>query len=177
MCLIQKKTDPIMKKVLYPGSFDPFTNGHLDLVERASRLFDQVLVAVAINLEKNPMFSLEEREEIIRRSCSHLHNVEVVAFRGLLVDAIEIFEAQAILRGLRAFSDFEYELQMALMNRSLRNNCETVFMMPSADNSYVSSRMVKQIACFGGRFDHCVPPPAAAALQRRIAEMEAEKSL
>ena len=166
-----------MKTVIYPGSFDPFTNGHLDLVERARCLFDKVVVAVAVNSGKNPLFTLEERRELIVESCAGMPNVEVIAFEGLLVNAVKELKADAILRGLRAFSDFEYELQMALMNRSLRNNCETVFMMPSADNSYVSSRMVKQIACFGGRFDHCVPPPAAAALQRRIAEMEAEKSL
>ena len=156
-----------MKKVLYPGSFDPFTNGHLDLVERASRLFDQVLVAVAINLEKNPMFSLEEREEIIRRSCSHLHNVEVVSFRGLLVDAIEMFEAQAVLRGLRAFSDFEYELQMALMNRNLKPQCETIFLMPTLKNSFVSSSLVKEVASYGGDVRSYVPAPVAEAIIRK----------
>ena len=164
-----------MKSVLYPGSFDPFTNGHLDLVIRARQLFDRVVVGVAVNSGKQPLFTLEERKQLIEKSCSLLTNVEVVTFTGLLVDAIDDFNVQAVLRGLRAFSDFEYELQMALMNRSMRSNCETIFMMPSADNSFVSSRMVKQIACFGGQFDHCVPPPAAAALQRRIAEMEAEK--
>ena len=104
-----------MKRVLYPGSFDPVTNGHLDLVERASRLFDQVIVAVAVNSGKTPMFDLEERKQLIKACCSHLDNVEVVTFEGLIVDAIRQYEAQAILRGIRAFSDFEYELQMALM--------------------------------------------------------------
>ena len=113
----------VMKRVLYPGSFDPVTNGHLDLVERASRLFDQVIVAVAVNSGKTPMFNLEERKQLIKACCGHLENVEVVTFEGLIVDAIQQYNAQAILRGLRAFSDFEYELQMALMNRSMREEC------------------------------------------------------
>lgn len=158
-----------MKRVLYPGSFDPFTNGHLDLVERASKLFDQVIVAVAINSEKQPMFTLAEREEIILECCRHLNNVQVVSFQGLLVDAIIDLKAQAVLRGLRAFSDFEYELQMALMNRSLRESCETLFMMPSAANSFVSSKMVKEVATLGGDFGQFVPPPVIRAVRRKLA--------
>ncbi|MBO5688709.1 MAG: pantetheine-phosphate adenylyltransferase, partial [Lentisphaeria bacterium] len=114
-----------MKSVLYPGSFDPVTNGHLDLVERASRLFDRVVVAVAVNSGKTPMFNLEERKQLIKACCGHLDNVEVVTFEGLIVDALQKYNAQALLRGIRAFSDFEYELQMALMNRSMREECET----------------------------------------------------
>ncbi len=159
-----------MKRVLYPGSFDPFTNGHMDLVERAAQLFDQVIVAVAINLEKHPMFDLVEREKIIEECCRHLHNVQVVSFQGLLVDAMVRLNAQAVLRGLRAFSDFEYELQMALMNRSLRAECETIFMMPTANNSFVSSRMVKEVACLGGDFAQYVPAPVVKAVRRKLAE-------
>lgn len=157
-----------MKSVLYPGSFDPFTNGHLDLVERASRLFDRVIVAVAFNMEKKAMFSPSERRELIIESCRHLANVEVVTFDGLVVDAITSFKAQAILRGLRAFSDFEFELQMALMNRSLRNGCETIFMTPTTNNSFVSSHMVKEVAHFGGDFSHYVPPPVVAAIHEKV---------
>ena len=164
-----------MKRVMYPGSFDPFTNGHLDLVERASRLFDQVVVAVAVNPGKTPMFTLAEREKLIIECCRHLDNVEVVSFEGLLVDAITELKAQAVLRGLRAFSDFEYELQMALMNRSMRADCETVFMMPSEGNSFISSRMVKEVARLGGDFDHCVPAPVAAAVRARCAEERKER--
>lgn len=156
-----------MKRVMYPGSFDPFTNGHLDLVERASRLFDQVVVAVAVNPGKKPMFSLSEREKLIEECCAHLGNVEVVSFEGLLVDAIGRLQVQAILRGLRAFSDFEYELQMALMNRSMRADCETIFMMPEEGNSFISSHMVREVAMLGGHFEHCVPAPVAAAVRAR----------
>ncbi len=157
-----------MKRVLYPGSFDPFTNGHLDLVERASKLFDQVIVGVAVNNDKQPMFNLEEREAIIVECCRHLDNVTVVSFQGLLVDAIETFDAQAVLRGLRAFSDFEYELQMALMNRSLREECETIFMMPSTNNSFVSSKMVKEVASLGADFAQFVPEPVVRAVTAKL---------
>ena len=112
-----------MRNVLYPGSFDPLTNGHLDLIARASKLFDRVIVAVAINSEKHPMFSIDERVQMIEESCAEYANVCAVPVCGLLVDALEKYQANAILRGLRAFSDFEYELQMALMNRSLRDDC------------------------------------------------------
>ena len=157
-----------MKRVLYPGSFDPFTNGHLDLVERASKLFDEVIVGVAVNVDKQPMFNLEEREAIIVECCHHLGNVKVVSFQGLLVEAISDFNAQAVLRGLRAFSDFEYELQMALMNRCLREECETIFMMPSTNNSFVSSKMVKEVASLGGDFAQFAPPPVVRAVKEKL---------
>ncbi|MBQ7694883.1 MAG: pantetheine-phosphate adenylyltransferase [Lentisphaeria bacterium] len=156
-----------MKTVIYPGSFDPFTNGHLDLVERARRLFDKVVVAVAVNSGKNPLFTLEERRQLIVESCAHMPNVEVIAFEGLLVDAVKELKVDAILRGLRAFSDFEYELQMALMNRELLKNCETIFLTPTVENSFVSSTLIKEVARLGGDFAVHVPAPVARALAAR----------
>ena len=155
-----------MKTVLYPGSFDPFTNGHLDLVTRASQLFDRVVVAVAINSGKSPMFSLETRERLISESCAHLPNIEVVTITGLLVDALSQYDAKAILRGLRAFSDFEYELQMALMNRNLKPECETIFMMPTLKNSFVSSSLIKELVRFGGDYRQYVPEPVSREIAR-----------
>ena len=157
-----------MKTVLYPGSFDPFTNGHRDLVVRAGLLFDQVIVAVAVNSEKSPLFTLEERKELITLCCRDLPHVKVVSFQGLLVDAIVKYKAQAVLRGLRAFSDFEYELQMALMNRNLRPQCETIFMMPTLKNSFVSSSLIKEVARLDGDISGYVPPPVAAAIAERM---------
>ena len=163
-----------MRSVLYPGSFDPLTNGHLDLIARASKLFDRVIVAVAVNSEKHPMFTIEERVEMIEEVCQSYNNVCAVPVCGLLVDAVEKYQASALLRGLRAFSDFEYELQMALMNRSLRNDCETIFMMPTLKNSFVSSTLVKEIARLNGDFEKYVPPPVAAALHRKLNLPEAQ---
>ena len=157
-----------MRTVLYPGTFDPFTNGHLDLVERAGHLFDRVVVAVAVNAAKSPIFTLRERCELIRESCANLAHVEVVAIDGLLVDSLDRYGATAILRGLRAFSDFEYELQMALMNRTLRRDCETIFMMPTLKNSFVSSTLVKEVARLNGNFADYVPPPVARALRAQL---------
>ena len=157
-----------MRTVLYPGSFDPLTNGHYDLIERAVKIFDRVIVAVAINSEKNPLFSMEERMELIHQSCRQWPNVEVLHFNGLLVEARKNYHADAILRGLRAFSDFEYELQMALMNRSLDPECETLFMMPNEKNSFVSSRLVKEGAKLGGDFSSYVPEPVHAAIVKKL---------
>jgi len=157
----------VMKTVLYPGSFDPFTNGHYDLVCRAVQLFDKVIVAVAVNAGKSPMFTLAERRHLIEQCCADLPTVEVVVIEGLLVDSLERYGVQAILRGLRAFSDFEYELQMALMNRNMRPQCETIFLTPTLKNSFVSSSLVKEVASYGGDVRRYVPDPVAEAIIRK----------
>ena len=131
-----------MKTILYPGSFDPVTNGHLDVIRRTARLFDRVVVAAAENAEKVPLFTFEERMDLLKEVCCGIPNVEIRCFNGLLADAVTRFQATAVIRGLRAVSDFEYELQMALMNRELNPDCETLFMTPSPGYSFVSSRLI-----------------------------------
>lgn len=140
----------MMKKAIYPGSFDPVTNGHIDIIERASHLFDEVIVAVSTNIEKSPMFTIDERMEMLSSACSHLSNVKVDGFNGLLVRYAESNGAIAIVKGLRALSDFEFEFEMALMNRRLENRVETVFMMTNAEYSYLSSSIIKEVVKFGG---------------------------
>ena len=142
----------IMRTVVYPGSFDPITNGHLDIIQRAARLFDRIIVAVANNDLKQPFFSLAERRELVQQSVRHLPNVEVDSLDGLLVDYVEGRSAEAIIRGLRAVSDFEYEFQLALMNRKLNERIETIFMMPKESYVFLSSRIIKEIARLGGRY-------------------------
>jgi pantetheine-phosphate adenylyltransferase len=154
---------------IYPGSFDPLTNGHLDIIRRGSRLFDRIVVAILRNIEKQPLFSVEERLEIARAVFSDLPNVEVDAFEGLLVDYARRRGANAIVRGLRAISDFEYEMQMALMNRRLHDDVETVFMMPAESYSYVSSRLVKEVFALGGNVTGLVPPLVEARLPNQHA--------
>ncbi len=149
---------------IYPGSFDPVTNGHLDLIERASKLFDRLIVAVLRNPEKDELFSLDERLEMLERSVTHLPNVSVDSFDGLLVDFARHQRARVILRGIRAVSDYEYELQMALMNRQLEPSIETVFMLPAEAYSYISSRLVKEVARLGGSVKGLVP----AVVEERI---------
>jgi pantetheine-phosphate adenylyltransferase len=158
-----------MRRVVYPGTFDPITNGHIDLVERACRLFDRVIVAVAVSSRKNPLFSLEQRVELARTTLAHLPNVEVCGFDTLLVDFVRQKEAQAILRGLRAVSDFEYEFQLANMNRALAPNMESVFLTPAEHLSYISSSIVREIALLGGDVSKFVAPPVEAALQQKFA--------
>ena len=160
--------DRVMKTVLYPGSFDPVTNGHLDVARRASRIFDKVLIAVAENSEKSPLFSTDERMELLRLACSDIRNIEIVAFQGLLVNAVDQYRVCAVIRGIRAVSDFEYEFQMALMNRELNAQCETLFMMPSPEYSYVSSRLIKEIAQCRGDISMFVPHPVAKAVYRKF---------
>ena len=159
-----------MRTILYPGCFDPVTNGHLDVAFRAARIFDRVVIAVASNSEKKPLFTFEERMELLRHACREHKNIEISSFQGLLVDAVEEFNASAVIRGLRAVSDFEYEFQMALMNRTLNPHCETVFMMPSPEYSFVSSRMIKEIAARGGDISAFVPEFVANAIRSKKEE-------
>jgi pantetheine-phosphate adenylyltransferase len=156
---------------LYPGSFDPLTNGHLDVIERASRLFDTLVVAVGRNEAKQPIFTPGERVSHLEEACASWPNVEVHTFAGLLADAVEDFSAEAVIRGLRAVSDFEWEFQMALMNRQLSPNCETLFLMPKAEYSFVSSTMIREIARFGGDISLFVPPTVASELRARMQEL------
>jgi pantetheine-phosphate adenylyltransferase len=142
---------------IYPGSFDPLTNGHVDIIQRGSRIFDRIVVAVLVNLEKAPLFSVSERVSIARDVFQQWPNVEVDTFDGLLVDYARRREASVIVRGLRAVSDFEYEMQMALMNRRLNDDVETVFMMPAEPYTYVSSRLVKEVVALGGTVHGLVP--------------------
>jgi len=153
---------------IYPGTFDPITNGHTDLIERASRLFDQVIVAVAVNPGKQPMFSLDERVYLATRVLDHLPNVEVSGFDSLLVDYVRQRGARVILRGLRAVSDFEYEFQLAGMNRRLAPDVETIFLTPAEQYAYISSSLVKEVANHGGDVSEFVPTHVMAALNDRI---------
>jgi pantetheine-phosphate adenylyltransferase len=157
-----------MRTVIYPGSFDPLTNGHLDVIERAIKLFDRVIVAVARNASKQPLFTLEERLDMVARSIGHLQHVEADSFDCLLVDYVKRRSAQAILRGLRAVSDFEFEFQLALMNRKLNEKVETIFMMPKDTYTFLSSRMIKEIAHLGGDVRAFVPPHVRTALLGRF---------
>jgi pantetheine-phosphate adenylyltransferase len=162
------RTDSTRLTALYPGSFDPITNGHLDLIERASKLFDRLLVALLRNPEKDPLFSLSERAAMVKEAVAHLPNVEVDAFDGLLVDFARRKNARVLLRGIRAVSDYEYELQMALMNRQLEPGIETVFMLPSEAYSYLSSRLVKEVARLGGSLKGLVPPAVEDRIRNKV---------
>src|SRR5436305_1548606 len=158
-----------MRTAVYPGSFDPITNGHLDVIQRAAKLFDRVIVAVAKNESKNPFFSMSQRQELCAQSVAHLSNVSVDAFTGLLVEYMEKVQGDAIVRGLRAVSDFEFEFQLALMNRKLNERVETIFMMPKDTYTFLSSRIVKEIAKLGGDVGAFVPPQVRAALIKKLA--------
>ena len=157
-----------MRTVIYPGSFDPFTNGHLDIVQRAAKLFDHVIVAIARNETKGPLFSLDERLELVRQSVQGHQNVSVDSFDGLLVEYVERRGGQAVIRGLRAVSDFEFEFQLALMNRKLNEHLETIFMMPKDTYTFLSSRLVKEIARLGGNVGAFVPTQVVAALSTKL---------
>jgi pantetheine-phosphate adenylyltransferase len=156
---------------VYPGSFDPLTNGHVDIIERGSHLFDQIVVAVAVNIEKTPLFSADERVAIIGEVFRHRENVQVDTFNGLLVDYARRKRATAIVRGLRAVSDFEFEFQMALMNRRLEPDIETVFMMPAEQYTYISSRLMKEVFMLGGEVSGLVPPIVEDRLRAKQASL------
>jgi pantetheine-phosphate adenylyltransferase len=155
-------------KAIYPGSFDPLTNGHLDLIERGSKIFDELIVGILRNAEKDPLFSLEERREMLKVETSRFTNVRIETFDGLLVEFAVQQRAQAILRGIRAVSDYEYELQMAMMNRKLDSRIETVFMMPAETYSYLSSRLVKEVVRLGGSVKGLVPATVEERLRRKV---------
>lgn len=159
-----------MNRVLYPGTFDPITMGHADLVERASRLFDQVIIAVAANPKKNPLFPLEQRVELAREVTKHLPNVEVMGFSTLLAHFVREQNANVLLRGLRAVSDFEYEFQLANMNRQLAPEVESLFLTPSEKYSYISSTLVREIASLGGDVSKFVHPAVMDALKVRFGQ-------
>ena len=153
---------------VFPGSFDPLTNGHVDIITRGTRLFDRIIVAILVNAEKQPLFSMEERVEIAREVFKDMPSVEVDTFAGLLVDYVERRKAHAIVRGLRAMSDFEYEFQMALMNQRLNGRIETVFMMPAEQYTYISSRLIKEVFALGGRVHGLVPDMVEDRLRAKV---------
>ena len=163
-----------MRRAIYPGSFDPVTNGHLDIIERGCKLFDEIIIAILVNPEKTPFFTIEERREMLadvlreidRGNCT----LRVDSFQGLLIHYAIAQQADAIVRGIRAISDYEYELQMALMNRRLEPRIETVFMMPAEAYSYVSSRLVKEVFLLGGELDGLVPPVVEARMKAKVAK-------
>ena len=157
-----------MRRAIYPGSFDPVTNGHLDVIERAAKLFDEVIVAVAVNEQKRSLFTADERAELLAGAVAGWKNVRVSRFDGLLVEFASQQGANAVVRGLRAVSDFEFEFQMALMNRKLDEQIETIFLMPAEKYTYLSSRIVKEISRLGGNVDAFVPASVAAALREKL---------
>ena len=159
-----------MSTIFYPGTFDPITRGHVDLIERASRLFSKVIVAVARSEKKSPLFTVEEREALCREAVSHLSNIEFVHFSGLTVELAKELNCSAVLRGVRAVADYEYELQLANMNRAMMPEFETVFLTPGENLSYISSSLLREIAAMGGDISPFVPPNVMTALRERLGE-------
>jgi len=157
-----------MKTIVYPGTFDPITNGHIDLVERASRLFDKIVIGIASSQSKNPLFSIEERIQLASDCLQHIPNVEVHGFDCLLVNLVKDCKADGIMRGLRAVSDFEYEFQLANMNRALSPEIESIFLTPSERFSYISSSLVREISSLNGEVSQFVPPNVALALAGKL---------
>lgn len=155
-------------KAIYPGSFDPVTNGHLDIIERAARIFDELVVAVAANREKSPMFSMDERVQMLREACAHIDNVRVDYFRGMLVDYVVRQGAAVVVRSLRAVSDFEYEFQMALMNKRLNDSVETVFLTTSSEHLFLSSSLIKEVAELGAPLSGLAPPCVEDRLRQKL---------
>jgi len=156
----------VAKRAVYPGMFDPMHNGHVDVIQRSLQIFDELIVAVVANPSKQPLFSVKERLEMIDEATSELSNFRIVAFDGLLIDLVARERADCIVRGIRAISDFEYEFQMALMNRKLRSTVETVFLMPHEKYTYISSRLIKEVASFGTSVTGMVPP----IVEKRLVE-------
>jgi pantetheine-phosphate adenylyltransferase len=167
---ITAQLDSALRVAIYPGSFDPVTNGHLDVIQRAGTLFDELIVAVASNdqKDKSTLFSIEERIALLRETCAHIPSLRVVRLHGLLVDFAKKEKVVAIVRGLRAISDFEFEFQMALMNRKMEPSVETIFMMPKEEFTYISSRIVKEIARLGGNVQPFVPNCVVRALAKKF---------
>lgn len=162
----------VRKRAIYPGTFDPITNGHLDLVKRAVKIFNEVIIAVAPSYKKNPLFTLHERLDMIKQAVAGIEHVEVEAFQGLLVEYVRQRKGDAILRGLRAISDFENELQMAHMNRALDAAIETVFMMPSEEYSFITSTLIKEVASFGGSVRGLVPESVEVELRKKSNQLK-----
>lgn len=156
------------RTAIYPGTFDPITNGHLDIIKRAAKLFDLVIIAVSNNMQKKPLFSLEERTELVRIAVQEIDNVEIDSFDDLLVNYVSAKKADAVIRGLRVISDFEYEFQMALMNRKLLPDIETVYLMPSEEHIYISSSIVKEVGRYGGKISCFLPPEIETALRNKL---------
>jgi pantetheine-phosphate adenylyltransferase len=156
------------RKAIYPGTFDPITNGHLDIVKRACKMFDEIIIAVAISETKRPRFALEQRIEMIKSTTHTMPKIKVVSFSSLLVDLAQELDAYIIVRGLRAISDFEYELQMGYANSSLNSDIETIYLMPNLDHAFISSSMVRSILHFNGKIDHLLPPSVYALIKSYI---------
>lgn len=163
-----------MKTAVYPGSFDPVTNGHLDIIERSAKIFDRVVVAVLHNSAKQPAFSIEEKLDMLHKVTNHLSNVEIDAFDGLLVDYTKLKQAQTIIKGLRAVSDFEYELQMAMANRKQNPEIETLFMMTSTDYSFLSSSIVRELAYHHGKLEGMVPDRIIPFIYKKLSKPKGE---
>ncbi len=161
-----------MARALYPGTFDPITNGHLDIIRRAAQLFESVDIVIAVNMRKASLFSVEERMDMARECTRDLPNVAVLSHAGLMVDCLRSRNAQVLLRGLRAVSDFEYEFQMALMNKKLDPSCETMYMMPSEKYTYLASSVIRELAALGGNISEFVPPGVETRLRDRLKEAE-----
>ena len=161
-----------MKKAIYPGSFDPITNGHLDIIERSSKMFDSLVVAIAENSGKEFLFNRNERKEIIESSTFHLKNVEIKIFDGLLIDFVKKEKSEIIIRGLRVLSDFEYEFQMALMNRNLDDEISTLFMMAHEKYTHISSSLIKEVVLLGGNIEDYVPENVIGKIKRKINEQK-----
>jgi pantetheine-phosphate adenylyltransferase len=165
----------MLKTAIYPGTFDPVTNGHIDLMVRALKIFDQLIVAVAVNDRKIPLFTLEERVELLKKCVPRSSKIKITSFDGLLVDYARSQKSTALVRGLRAVSDFEYEFQMALMNRKLDKDIETIYLMPSEQYTCLNSGLVKEVARMGGRLDGLVPALVSKTLKRKYQQLKERK--